>query len=117
MKDEERQPDSQEQEPASDGISRREFFKDAGLVIGGAAAGAVLGYVAGPTKEVTKEVVKEVPAAAQAVATAVPQPVKPATGMVEPYLEPETTAIQTYCHIIAVDTKKRQDRPDAPRSL
>ncbi len=73
-------------------ISRREFLKDAGLVVGGAAAGAVITYAAGPTKEVAKEVPKTSPAAAPAVAPApAAGPVTPGTG---PAGEPEQTFVK-----------------------
>ncbi len=53
-----------EKEKGPGTISRRDFIKDAGLLIGGAAAGAAAGagitYAVAPTKEVVKEVVKEV---------------------------------------------------------
>lgn len=90
--------EEEEEEKGPGRLSRREFIKDAGFVIGGAAAGAVITYAAGPAKEVTKtaapvvkEVIKEVPVTV--------------SGSVPPSLEPETTVIQTYCQGSAVDIK------------
>jgi len=42
-------------EKGTSGFSRREFIKDAGLVVGGAAAGAAITHVAAPKKEVAEE--------------------------------------------------------------
>ena len=54
-------------EKASNPVSRREFVKAAGLVVGGAAGGAAITYSLVPRREITKEVpvvkevIKEVP--------------------------------------------------------
>lgn len=85
-------------------ISRRDFIKDAGLVVGGAAAGAVIAYGVGPSAagtskpaaapaaQTVKEVIKEVPVTVN--------------GVVPSALEPETTKVVQIQHLIAYDVKK-----------
>jgi len=80
-----------EKEKEAGTVSRRDFVKDAGLLIGGAVVGAATGagitYVAAPGKEVVKEVVKEVPVTKEVV-----KEVKvPVTGVLEPAFEAEET--------------------------
>jgi len=83
--------EEKEKEKGAGTISRRDFIKDAGLVIGGAAVGAAAGagitYAVVPAKEVVKEVPKE-------VVKEVTKEVKvPVTGVLEPAFEPEESSL------------------------
>lgn len=77
-----------EEEKGASQVSRRDFLKDAGLLIGGAAVGAAAG--AGITYAVApaKEVIKEVPVIKEVIKEV------SVTGVLEPASEPEETVVR-----------------------
>lgn len=99
-------PEENEQEKGVTRVSRRQFFKQAGVIVGGTAAGVALSSCGGESKPEVKPTAVPQPTAAAAVQQAPAQAPAAATGMLEPYLEPEETVIQTYCQASAVDVKK-----------
>lgn len=96
---EEKDREEKEKEEGTSQISRRQFIKDAGLVVGGAAAGAAITYVVGPTSGPAKEVIKEVPVVKEVVKQVA------TSGTIPPALEPEETMVVQIQHLIAFDTK------------
>jgi len=89
-----------EEEKGAGTVSRRDFLKDAGLVVGGAVVGAAAG--AGITYAVVeKEVVKEVPVTKEVTK----EVTAPTTGVLPPALEPEQTFLEEIWQLAAVDVK------------
>jgi trimethylamine-N-oxide reductase (cytochrome c) len=96
MEEEEKKAVEEEEKRKGGGLSRREFLKDASLLVGGAAAGAVINAVAAPAKEVTREVVKQAPTTVPVAAKPTTAPgVAPVTAGVAPAFEPEETFISS----------------------
>ena len=79
------------EEKRESGLSRRQFIKDAGLVVGAAVTGA--GALAGCTPE-TKPAPAPTTAAAPAPTVVVKEVQVPTAGVLEPAKEPETSVIR-----------------------
>jgi hypothetical protein len=102
---EEKEKKKEEKKRAS-GISRREFIKDAGIVVGGVAAGALASCTPAPAPAP--------PATAVPVQPPVPGQIPSTSGGVEPAFEPEKTMLRMInpmgsgAEVSAVDVKNNK---------
>lgn len=102
---EEQESEIVEEEGSGQGVSRREFIKDAGFVLGGAAVGAVITYASAGTSATPVKPAAPIAAAPTAVKEVVKEVPVTVSGMVPPALEPEETVIKCIGPTVAADVK------------